>query len=341
MESRSQYARPAPPAWILTVVEKLLVLFKDHPVKGIWSIIDMYKIIPTIILIGVSFSGTAWRPVLAIVVAAVGALIVRDIQMHNVDTDEPEAMAATDGLVMAAAIIASQIWFHFANPAFSTPYLSQVTDGTALSMYLVAAWRLIVNLLTPKKDPRKHLEYRVFKAALRFNVCLFFGAWLIAGSNLQSVPGSHLRDLLLGPLPVLFMVLSCRYQLKTGRIFMNETDGTLKLAIVDKPDDTGDRGDVLPQPLYTKDAFWVAFYRILFVADVMLADGIAIWRLLFGDPSNVRWGQLLANLFAFAILIPFWHVVSWFNLAVAVLMRREAANRDADDEQKHRFAAAR
>lgn len=340
MDSRSQYTNPAPPAWVLAVVEKLLVMFKDRPVKGIWSIIDMYKVIPTIIFIVFSLWGTPWRPVLAMVVAALGALMVRDIQMHNVDTDEPGGVAATDGLVMATAMIGSQIYFHFASPAFSTSYITQATAGTALSMYTVSLWRLLVYLLTPKNDPRKLPEYRLFSTAVRFNACLLFGAWLIAGSNLQSVPGSHLRDLLLGPWPVLFMALSCRYQLKYGRLFFNGTEGTETLKVLSEEAYKGDRGDALPLPIYTGDAFWVAFYRILFVADVMLPDGIAIWRWLSGDTAGIRWGQLLANAIMFAILIPLWHIVTWFNLAVAALMRREAHNRESDDEQKHKLAGS-
>jgi hypothetical protein len=73
-----------------------------------------------------------------------------------------------------------------------------------------------------------------------------------------------------------------------------------------------------------------AFFRLMFVACVMSTTGIAVWRWFFGDPSNIRWGQLLANVVGFAFLMTGWHIITYFNLATAAAMRREAIKRKAD-----------
>jgi hypothetical protein len=64
----------------------------------------------------------------------------------------------------------------------------------------------------------------------------------------------------------------------------------------------------------------------------MSTTGIAVWRWFFGDPSNIRWGQLMANVVGFAFLITGWHIITYFNLATAAAMRREAIKRKADKE---------
>jgi hypothetical protein len=336
MEDKSQFV-PTAPAWVVNVIDKLMSLFKQEKANRIWAFIQWRKMIGEACLIVTCFWGTAWRPMLAILVAALGALRVRDIQLESGERKLPEGSeAATDGLMMAAAMIGSQLYFVWANPAFATLKLSELVHGVSLSLMTVAGWRLIVHLCSRKDDLRKLAEFKLFEAALRVNVLLMAAAMLIGFANQQAVPGGPIRNFVLHALTVISMGVSCRYQLKSGRLFFNGTDGTMTTMTYNAEADYDSRAESLPQPISMKslkmssDARKAAFFRLVFVGCVMSTTVIAIWRWFFGDPSNIRWGQLLANVIAFAILIPLWHVITYFNLATANLMRREAAVREAN-----------
>jgi hypothetical protein len=77
-------AVPAAPAWIVNVDDTLLSLFKQQKANGIWAFIQWRKMIAEACLIFLCFWGTAWRPLLAILVAALGALRARDILLQSI-----------------------------------------------------------------------------------------------------------------------------------------------------------------------------------------------------------------------------------------------------------------
>lgn len=337
MEDRSQSVATAP-AWIVNCIDLLMSVFNKQKSNGIWAFIQWRKMIGEACLIVMCFWGTAWRPVLAILVAALGALRVRDIQLQSGGRKAPEGTAmeaATDGLMMAAAMIGSQLYFVGTNPAFATLHSSELFHGAALSMLTVAGWRLIVHLCSRKEDLSKLGEFKVFRVALRVHALLMFAAVLIAIANEKAVPGGVVRNAFLGAMTLISMGVSCRYQLKSGRLFFNGTDGTMTPMTYNADEDSDSRAESLPQPIsmeslkMSSDARKAAFFRLMFVACVMSTTGIAVWRRLFGDPSNIRWGQLLANVIAFSFLITVWHIITYFNLATAALMRREAIKRKA------------
>jgi len=333
MESGSQSV-PTAPTWIVNSVNILMSLFKQKKANGIWAFIEWKKLISEACLIVMCFWGTAWRPMLAILVAGLGALRVRDIQVPS--STEPAAEAATDGLVMATAMIASQLYFVATNPAFATLHSSELAHGAALSLMTVSGWRLIMDLCSKANDLNKLAEFKVFRAALRVHVLLMAAAVLIAIANENAVPGGIVRNAFIGVMTLISMAVSCRYQVKSGRLFFNGTDGTMTIKNYDPDADTDSRAESLPQPISmaslktSSDARKAAFFRLVFVGCVMSTTGIAVWRWLFGDPSNIRWGQLLANVIAFSFLITLWHIITYFNLAAANVMRREAIKRRAN-----------
>jgi hypothetical protein len=335
MENQGQPAVTAP-AWVVNSVEVLMSLFKQQKANGIWAVIQWKKMISEACLIVMCFWGTAWRPMLAILVAGLGALRVRDIQVRS--SWEPAAEAATDGLVMATAMIVSQLYFVATNPAFATLHSSELAHGVALSLMTVAGWRLIMDLCSKANDLGKLAEFKVFRAALRVHVLLMTAAVLIAIANENAVPGGIVRNAFLAAMTLISMGVSCRYQKKSGRLFFNGTDGTMTIMTYEPDADTDCKADSLPQPTSiatlktSADLRKAAFFRLLFVACVMSTTGIAVWRWFFGDPSNIRWGQLLANVVGFAFLITGWHIITYFNLATAAAMRREAIKRKADKE---------
>jgi hypothetical protein len=331
MESRIQSAHPVPPAWVVMAVEKLLSLFKDRPAKGIWSMFDMKKIGGEACLIMIAFLGTPWRTLLAIQVAALGILRVRDIKVPKPEGTAIEA--ATDGLMMASAVVGAQLYFALVNRNFATLQPGELFSGTGLAMLLIAAWRLVVHLCTLTNDLSKLPESKVFVTALRVTVLLLVAAWLIAAANTKAVPGSVPRNFLLGVMTNLSMALSCKFQMKTGRRVFGETDGTMTLMTYSPDRIALDKAEALPKPISalrnSPDVRLVAFFRGMFVACVLSTTGIAIWRWFFGDPSNIRWGQLLANVTGFAILTGLWHIITYFNQATAALIRRGAIERRA------------
>jgi hypothetical protein len=330
-------AVPAAPAWIVNVVDILLSLFKQQKANGIWAFIHWRKMIAEACLIFLCFWGTAWRPMLAILVAALGALKARDIQLQGGPRNDPEKAsmeAATDGLVMAAAMIGSQLYFVGTNRAFATFDSDELAHGVSLSLFVIFTARLLMHLCW-QNDLSKLAEHKVFRAALRVNVLCMGAAALISVANERAVPAGPVWTFLVHALTMLSMVLSCRYQLKSGRLFFNGTEGTLTLMTASRNDDSDTRAESLPQPISmnslrtSSDARKVAFFRLLFVACVMSTTGIAVWRRFFGDPSKIHWAQLLANAIAFTILIILWHIITYFNAATADLMRREEIKRKA------------
>jgi hypothetical protein len=133
MEDRSRSV-PTAPAWVVNVIDTLMSLFKQQKANGLWAFIQWRKMIGEACLIVACFWGTAWRPVLAILVAALGALRVRDIQLQSGEKKAPEGTvseAATDGLMVAAAMIGSQLYFVGTNPAFATLHSSELFHGVS------------------------------------------------------------------------------------------------------------------------------------------------------------------------------------------------------------------
>jgi hypothetical protein len=334
-------AVPTAPAWIVNVVDILMSLFKQQKANGIWAFIRWRKMIAEACLIFICFWGTAWRPMLAILVAALGALRVRDIQLQSRPKTAPEDAAletATDGLAMAAAMIGSQLYFVGTNPAFATLNSTELAHGVSLSILVVSVARLLMNLSSRTDDLSKLAEFKVFRTALRINVLLMLAAGLIAIANENAVPGGFVRNVILAMLTLISMGVSCRYQRKSGRLFFNGTDGTRTLMNYNANDDSDAKAESLPQPISLKslmkssDAQKVTFFRLMFVACVNSTTVIAIWRWFFGDPSRIRWPQILANTFAFTFLIVVWHIVTFFNLATAARIQREAAAREAREK---------
>jgi hypothetical protein len=121
--------------------------------------------------------------------------------------------------------------------------------------------------------------------------------------------------------------------MKTGRLVFGETDGTMTLMTYSPHRIAESKTESPPKPISMlrnlPDMQWVAFFRAMFVACLLSTTGIAIWGWFFGDPSNIRWGQLFANVIAFAILTVLWHIITYFNEATAALIRREAIARRA------------
>lgn len=320
MENRRQPGGAGPTtAWCGRTVDKLMNSSGHLP--GIGTIHDPRKMIGEVCCLMVAFLGTPSMVVAAIIIAAFATLRARDLTYHPKAT---AIEAATDALVTASAIVLSQIYLAFRYPNFATLQVSELAHGTGLALLLIAAWRLFFHLHTLITDPEQLAELRMFRTAFRISVMLALAAWFVGGSNAIAVPIGHFETKVLAWAMTLAMILSCKLQMKSGRLFASETDGAATVFTDQAGQAIENRAGVLP--LRGLKRFWrngaVGFCRTVFVCTVMFPMFIAVWRLFFGDATGIHWAQLGANIAAMAALFPLWRVITAFNAAAVTQMHR-------------------
>jgi len=322
MKNRSQSPRPAPPAWIIKIIEKRMAAAARKRALGIGTTYDPRKAIGEACLFGLAFLGAPWRAVLAVITVAFGTLRMRDQWIHPAKGTAAEA--ATDALVTAAGVVMSQAYFLVKSPSFAIADGMQLAHGAGIGMMVVTAVRMAFHLLTPKNDPHQLDEFRIFRAALRINVMVVVAVALVAVSNVQAVPGGHMRDFMMCTIPV----ISCGIMLRLGRSY----DGSLiweaagKFSIFTDPvrEEADRAAGSLPEPapeLSSSDRFTICAQAV-FVISLLMPIGIAAWRWWSGEASSVDWWQLWANLIVLIVLLPVWRIITYINAAIALLLNR-------------------
>jgi hypothetical protein len=177
---------------ITNAINKLVSNSSVTKAKGIGTTYDPRKIVGEIVLLGISFYSLPWPTLAAVMTTGFGALRLRDQWIHPAKGTLDEA--ATDALVMASAIMSMQAYFLVNSPAFAAVNLIGLLRGSGLAMILVTPWRLFFHALTPSNDPLQRGEFVVFSAAVRVNIMSSAAVLLIMMSNVEAVPGGHLRD---------------------------------------------------------------------------------------------------------------------------------------------------
>jgi hypothetical protein len=325
MENRRGYVCAPPPTWIVKFVRKLAA-------KRDGSLIGMSfqpkKIFVEQAVIIAAFWGTPWPAMAGIMGIAFFTLRLRDLWIYPADGTPAEA--ATDVLIMAGAIALFELYCSLLTPSLVVLTPTDLAHGLAVSMVGIATWRILLH--RRKGANAEDLRvFRVFNAALRINAMLFLAAWMIAGSNLQAVPGGHLRDFALTVINAVSLPILYKLQTPTDRSpFWDKVAGLsifTNLIVLELES----KIEALPQPPSRQSRkTWLAFcFQGIFVISMTCTLGIGAWRWAFGDPSTVNWTRLGSNFVALIVLVPLWSLITQFNAATADIMREELAAQKA------------
>jgi hypothetical protein len=290
---------------------------------GFGTTYDPRKAILEAIGIGLCFLGNDWRAVLAIVTVAFIVLRMRDWFIHPAKATISEA--ATDTLVMAVMIVASQLYFVYneSTSAVNTP--EQLSHGVGWSMLWIFSWRLWFHLQTPQNDFQQEPEMRVVRSAARLNIMFGLAVSFIVGSGLQAVPGSHLRDQVLAALMIsagiIRRLLTDSYLLPAPVLLSIKDPVTVEMdnSVAALP-------RLLPgkQPYSTRT---VLLFVLIFLGSVFSSTGIGLWRLWTGQIVDVNWIQLITNLIGLAVLAPLWWMIMEFNTGTAQVVEQSIEQR--------------
>jgi hypothetical protein len=266
----------------------------------------------------------------AILTVGFATLRARDLRIHPAEGTPAEA--ATDMCALAAMLFISQVYFSVYSPTFATEHASDVFHGIALAMPLIFTWRLFFHLYTPKNDPRNRPAYRVFRAMFRVTAMWFVVVWFLAASNADAVPGGHVRDFLLAWVPLVAAGIARR--LITGeRLVMWETAGTFTLFTDPEVQEIHARSVLLPgsEPKAPRRGA-AMFFQMVAIISLLVPIGVALWRLGFGDPSNVKWMRLAANAITLAVILPAWRLLRYFNAVTGEIMRQSIRPKADDND---------
>lgn len=237
------------------------------------------------------------------------------------------AEAATDTLVMAVAIIVSQLYFVAVQSPFAVNTPPELSHGVGWSMLGIFTWRLWFHLQTARNDFQQEPEMRVFRNAARLTIMLGLAIAFIVGSGLQAMPGSPLRD----------QVLAATLMISAGIIRRLLTDsyllpGPVLLSIKDPVTvEMDDSVAALPRLLPGKQPYskrTVLSFVLIFLGSVFSSTGIALWRLWTGHGADVNWVHLFTNLIGLAILAPLWWMMMEFNTGTAQMVQKSVEQRE-------------
>jgi hypothetical protein len=312
-------------AFVGRAVEKLITDAKRKPGWGFGTTYDPRKAIGEAVLLGWCFLGNDWHAVLAIVAIAFIALRMRDWSIHP--TKATVAEAATDTLVMAVAIIVSQLYFVAVQSPFAVNTPQELSHGVGWGMLWIFTARLWFHLQTAHNDFQQQPEMRVFRTAARLTIMLGLAVSFVVGSGLQAVPGSHVRDQLLAL--ALIVPASVIRRILTGSPLLPDP---VLLSIKD-PVGAEMRNSVAPLPrlLPGKQPYsmgTVFLFVLIFLGSVFSSTGIALWRLWTGQGADVNWVQLITNLIGLAILAPLWWMILEFNSGTALMVQKAIEQRE-------------
>jgi len=314
-------------ALVERAIEKLSTDAKRKPGWGFGTTYDPRKAIGEAVALGCCFLGTEWRAVLAIVAVAFIALRMRDWFIHPAKATVSEA--ATDTLVMAVAIIFSQLYFVAVQSPFAVNRPQELSHGVGWGMLWIFTGRLWFHLQTPHNDFQQEPEMRVFRAAARINIMFGLAVCFIVGSSLQAVPGSGLRDRILSlalviPASIIRRLLTDSYFLPDPVLLSIKDPVTVEME---------NRVASLPRLLPGKQPYsmrTVFLFVLIFLGSIFSSTGIALWRLWNGQGASVNWVHLITNLIGLAILAPLWWMIMEFNAGTAQMIQQSIDQREKD-----------
>jgi hypothetical protein len=307
------------PAWIVWIVNYLARPTKRTPALGIGTTYDPRKMILEILAFYVAFHDSPWPAVAAIITVGFGVLRVRDLQIHPAKGDALEL--TNDTFAMAALVAVSQLYFVVKEPVWATPNVTNLMYGLGLSIMLIFTVRALFHLSTPANDPHQLPEFRLYRAALRINVMAWLSVCLIAGANLQAVPGSHNRDFLVTVLIWTTFAVVFAAQKNSNRSVFWEAVGAYSIFTDPVLMELDMKTETLPK---TSKA---VCFQAVFVMSTVLTLGIGLWRWAFGDASQVHWPRLASGFVALIILMPLWRIVAHLNAVTAERLSQSAKER--------------
>jgi hypothetical protein len=299
-------------------IEKLLTEARTQSGWGFGTTYDPRKALLEASALGLAFLGTDWHAVLAIVTVGFLALRTRDRIIHP--TKATVAEAATDILIMAVSIVVTQLYFVAQNSIFAVNTPPELAHGVGLGMILVFTARFIFHVHTPHNDLHNEPEMRVVRAATRVTVTFGLAVSFIVGSGVQAVPGSGLRDGILGLTLMVSAALIRRLltdsYLLPAPVFLSIKDPvTVEMT---------NSVSALPRRLSGKLPYSmpkVLLFVLIFLGSVFTTTGIALWRLWIGQAFDVNWIQVVTNLIALVILAPAWWLIMEINATTAKIVK--------------------